>query len=179
MKREARSANHKGSLFKWIIALGWGLLVIGGVSLVGKAFEWWQRQQEILVQSEEQLRRMKGWLAVEEEVRSRRDQVLGPFAHLSKNEVGWVGLQAFQQAAEQQGISVAELKPVETPIQRERGGEFRLDAKIQGRLDQISQFLQKLPDFIPGVHLEDLQLMPSEGDQIQGLLRLRMGGQGR
>ncbi len=166
--------SKKNSVVVAGIALGWVLLVISGVRVLQWVSDAWRRQCEELVQAQEQLRRMHGWLAMEGEVASRHDQVLGPLAHLAGSDLSWMNLQEFQRVAQEQGLSLAEIKPLEIPGPKGQPSRWQLDAKVEGRLEQISVLLQKLPEFMPGVRLENLQLMPQDDGRVQGLLRLSL-----
>lgn len=109
---------------------------------------------------------------MEEEVAVQKNQVLGPFAQTQGGDLHWAALQAIEGAAQSQGLSVTELRPSQVPAQQGKPVMLRLDAKVEGGLDQVSGFLQHLPDALPGVRLDNLQLMPHRENQVQGLLRL-------
>lgn len=164
----------KRSFTTWSIAGAWALFVIAAVTLGDLGWGLWRRQNEGLRNAQERLSRLKGWLTVEEQVEERRNQLLGPFARAGNSDFSWLGLEAVQKAAQVRGLSVTELRPIQVPG---RGGQpptLRLDAKVEGRLDEMSSFLEQLPETLPGVRMEMLQIVPQEGDQVQGLLRLAL-----
>ena len=155
------------------IVLAWGLLVIGGARAAEGMWAFWQGQTEALFQAREQMRRIQGWIEKEEEVRALQRKTLKEFAQLSGSEVSWMNLQGFQQAAEAQGLSVTELKPTE--LSESKGpSSYRLDARVEGRLPQITAFLQHLPEAMLGVRIQNLQLNPQSEGQIQASLRLSL-----
>ena len=98
---------------------------------------------------------------------------LKEFAQLSGSEASWRNLHGFQQAAQQEGLSVTELKPTEL-IEPKGSSSYRLDAKVEGQLQQISALLERLPDVMMGVRIQNLQLIPQSEGQIQAHLRLRL-----
>ena len=167
-------STKKGSLAAGGIMVAWLTVVVLSVQGIEAAADFWRSRCKALVQAEVQVRRMKGWVAVGDKVRARRDEALGPFAHLSESEISWAHFQGFQQAAAAIGLSVGEIKPVETPGKKGSGPILRLDAKVEGSLEQVSALLEKLPDVMPGVMLENLQIMPRGGTGIQCLIRLRL-----
>ena len=171
--------NPKNSLVTVGFVVGWLIFVISGVRLVDTGLNFWRAQEESLGQAQEQFRRLSGWLSVEKKVAERRDQVLGPFAHSAETDLGWIGFQGFQELAKQQGVAVVELRPSRTPGYNRQPSRVQLDAKVEGQVQQLGEFLQKLPEIIPGVHLEDVQVMPQEGGRVQGLFRIRLQEVGR
>lgn len=159
------------------IVVGWSLFVMLGFQLIDKGIGLWQRHSEALDYARATLSRLQGWLTVNDEVATRHDFVLGPFAHKSNSDVAWVGFQGFQQAAQAQGLSVTEVRPSELTARPGSPPIFRLDAKVVGRVEQVSSLLTQLPDLIPGVRLMQLSISPHEGAQVQTLLRLDFSGE--
>ena len=153
-------------------AIGWVLLVVGIASAAPWGFGLWQGQQEQWRQARERLSRLKGWLALEEEVAARKNELLGPLAQAQGNDLHWAALQAIEEAAQARGVSLTQLRPFQAPALAGKPVMLRLDAKVEGDLGQVSGFLQHLPDALPGVRLDNLQLMPQRESQVQGLLRL-------
>ncbi len=151
------------------VAAGWGLFMVAAVSAFQWAAGFWKDQRAQLAQSQEQLRRMKGWLEVEPELQRRREELLGPFAGISDQDRVWASLQGLQKAASEAGVSVTELTPSENT---------RLDAKAEGSPDQLNQLLRKLPETLPGTRLDSLQLIPRDDGRVQGVLRLRLFKEG-
>ena len=157
-----------------LIAVGWLALVIGGVRLVEGATELWSRQSEELAAARQRLSRLHGWLTVEQEVTAREAEALGPLARSSRSELSWVGLEGLQGLAAAQGLSVQELRPSETAAEGRTPAVIRFDLRLEGGLAPIGQFLQQIPEKLPGVRLEGLQFLPREKGQVQALLRLRL-----
>ena len=137
-----------------------------------EGFGFWQRQTEELSSAKQRFARLQGWLEVQEKVAARHQEVLGPLAAASDANLSWVTLQGLQQAAQGQGLSVRELRPSQLPGQGRKPPILRLDLRIEGRLEQMGLFLQQIPDKIPGARLENLQFLPQEKGQAQGLVRL-------
>gem|GEM_PF-5762830 len=156
------------------IAAGWLLFVILGVRLVEVGFGFFEKQQEALAQTQEHLMRLKGWLLVEAQVTKRREEVLGPFARVPGGDWSWVTLQGLEQVAKEQSLTVTDLRPSELAGRGLTPTLLRLDAKLEGELAQISGMLRRLPEVMPGVKIESLQLMPQEGNRIQALVRLSL-----
>lgn len=157
-----------------LIAIAWLLGVILGVRLIEGGLQLWQRQKEDLAQSQEKLRRMHGWLSVESEVASRRNEILGPFAQVEKDELPWASLQKLQQLAQEQGLTITDLRPSQLSGGAGQDPIHRLDLKLEGALSQMNAFLKKLPESIPVAQLENLQMVPQEEPKVQMLLRLRL-----
>ena len=155
------------------IAVGWFFLILLAFRLAEAGVEIWRRQNEELSQVEEKLKRLYGWLNAEEQVRSRREEIVGPFSKANPEDLGWMVLQGFQDTAKAKEVSVAELRPSPIAGQGKQSPGLRIDARIEGRLEQITRFLQRLPEAIPGIRLDSLQLSPlSESQQAQGAVRL-------
>lgn len=157
-------------------AAAWLLLVIGGVRWVETGLTAWDRQSQALVRSRELLSRCGGWVAVEPEMTAARDRVMGPFVKVRERDLSWAALERFQQAGQELGMSVEELRPVRLPARSGEPSSFRLDAKVKGDSAAVSAFLRRLPDEIPGVRLEQLQVTPAEGGKLQLLVRLFFKG---
>ena len=147
------------------------ILLVRGVEL-GLGF--WQRQTETLANARQRFARLEGWLEVQEKVVTRHREVLGPLATASGANLSWVTLQGLQQAAQAQGLSVRELRPSQLPAQGQRPPMLRLDLRVEGSLQQMVAFLQQIPDKVPGARLENLQFLPQEAGQAQGLVRLNI-----
>jgi len=155
------------------IAVGWGLGVILLVRLGEGGYGFWQRQTAELLQAQGQLRRLQGWLEAEPMVKSRHQEVLGALSRAGQADLSWLCMQELQKEAQEKGLAVMEIRPTQIPRQAKRPPLLRLDVKLDGQLDQLSRFLQGLPEQIPGVRLESIQVIPRE-DHIQGLLQLQL-----
>ena len=158
------------------IGLGWALLVVLGAHGADLLLQAGRRQGEELAQKKERLARLEGWLGVEERVAARRKEVLGRFAQADGKEIGWVMLQGLQEAAQAQGLAITDLRPSQVKGQGKRKPVFRVDAKLEGELAQVDQLLQQLPQILPGVRLENLQLIPREGGKMQSVMRMEWAG---
>lgn len=156
------------------IVAGWGILVIAGVRGIDGAVNLWHSQNEELHQAQDQLMRLKGWLEVERTISKRLDEVLGPFARLSPSDYSWAAVSGLQHAAQEEGMTIRELRPSELPRQGRQPAVVRLDAKLEGELQKVANLLRRFPDLMPGVQLENVQLVPQEGSRIQVLLRLML-----
>ena len=156
------------------IASGWLMSVILLVFAGQDAVGFWNRQSEDLARSRERLSRLHGWLAVEQEIAGRETEVLGPLASVGRSDLGWVSLEGLQALAGAQGLSVMDLRPSETAGQGRKPGLLRLDVRVEGPVGQMGQFLQRIPDKMPGVRLESLQFLPQPKGQVQALLRLSL-----
>ena len=163
--------KKKPTLFSLGIVIGWGLGVILLVRLAEGGYDLWQRQTADLLQAQGQLRRLQGWLEAEPTVKSRYQEVLGVLSHAGQADLSWLCMQELQKAAQEKGLAVTDIRPTQIPRQAKRPPLLRLDVKLDGQLDQLSQFLQGLPEQIPGVRLESIQVIPRE-TRIQGLLQL-------
>ena len=154
-----------------LFAAGWALGVLLLVVSVQFGFGWWSSLQGELGLARERLGRFQGWLAVEPQVVSRREELLGSLGGVGELDFSWIALQNLQEVAKAQGLVVTELRPAQVGS---RGSLpiLRLDAKIEGGLAQMSRFLHELPQVLPGIHLDNLQLLPEEGEKVQGILRL-------
>ncbi len=161
-----------GNLLRRVLfTLSWGLGVLLLVISAQSGFGLWRSLQGELALAQERLGRFQGWLAVEPKVVGRRDEALGSLARARELDFSWVALQNLQEAAKTQGLGLTELRPAHV-TRRGSPPILRLDAKVEGGLAQVTGFLQQLPQALPGVHLDNLQLLPEEGGQIQGILRL-------
>ena len=165
------------SLRNFAVAAGWGLLVVGGLRLGESSFRFWERQQEMLQQAQERMRRLQGWIEARGKVEELRDKVLGPLAEQGGNDLSWVALQGLQQAAKEGGMVVTELRPSRISGERGGGTTVRLDAKLEAEAGRISLFIRRIPELMPGVQLESLQWVPLEKGKIQMLLRLGLAEQ--
>ena len=104
---------------------------------------------------------------------SRNAITLGRFAPAEPKDAGWLFLQGLQEAAQAEGLAITDLRPSQVKAQgKKRKALFRLDAKLEGDLAQIDRLLQGLPKSLPGVRLENLQLVPQEGGKVQGVMRM-------
>ena len=164
------------SVKKWVIVVGWGILVIVGVRLADGIFDFRQNQMKTLLLAREQLSRLQGWVQVQEQVRARREEILGPIAKNAGANSTWAVLQGLEQAAKEEGMSVAELRPTWIPAQRHVPAVLRLDEKLEGLLEKVGGLLQRLPKVMPGVEMENLQLMPLGENRVQVLLRIHLSG---
>ncbi len=153
------------------IAVLWFGLVVGGVRLAEAGIQFWQQQDGQLQLAKGKLSRLHGWIEVGEQVNSKRGELLGALRSGSV-DLNWVTLQGVQEVAEASGLSIDELKPLEALGRRNRSKRVRLDAKVVGPLNAIGQFLQRLPEAVPGVHLDSVRLTPAEEDRIQGVVRI-------
>lgn len=157
------------------IVAGWAVCVIVGVRLVDGGVILWRHQTEELTHVKEKLSRLQGWLLVEKEIAARREEIFGPLAHQTGDDIGWVCLRELQRVAREHGLTVVELRPSQVPAERGRPSFFRLHAKLEGEIKQMNNLLMKIPDAIPGVHLENVQFSPEQKDnQFQMLLQLAL-----
>lgn len=154
------------------IVLGWGILVVVAVQGLEAGVGIWKRRSEELDQAREQWSRLQGWLQAEDEISTERNKLLGAYAHRSEKEMGWAVLQDFQQMVQQQGLVVRELRPSQLLGLAHEPKRFRMDANLEGPIEQMNGFFQRLPDAIPGIRLESLQLVPQSNQRLQLLLRL-------
>lgn len=157
------------------VGLAWALLVVAGARGAETVIELSQRQQAELAQKRERMSRLLGWLEAEERVAARQKEVLGRFLLADGMEAGWVVLQGLQEQALAQGLSITELRPSQVKGQGKRKPLFRVDAKLEGELAQVDRLLQELPQALPGIRLENLQLVPREGGKVQSVLRVEWG----
>lgn len=156
------------------IVIGWGLGVVVAVRAGEQGLQLWRQKQEELRQSQEQLRRMLGWLETEQEITARWKEILGPLADVDSADWGWVALQGLQELVQAEGLGVEELRPSLVSGAVGRRPTVQLDAKLQGNLHQVSALLSRLPEKIPGVRLQSLQLLPKEGQTVQALIRIQL-----
>lgn len=155
------------------IAIGWALLVVGGVRGVEALLDLQRGQEQELQRQRERLMRLRGWLEVEERLLARRREVRGRFAAVDGKEMSWVAVQGLQEIAAQQGLAITDLRPSQVRGRGKKGEPvFRLDAKLEGQLQGFDQLLQQLPQLLPGVRLEGLQLSPMDNGQVQSILRM-------
>ena len=166
------SLNLRSSHKTVLIAAGWLFTVICAVHLGDRAIGSWNLRMEDLERTRERLSRLHGWLAVEQDLAAREEEALGPLAHSSRSELNWSCLEGLQSLARTQGLSVKELRPSETESQGNRPAVVLWDIRLEGPLDPLGQFLQQIPDKMPGARLESLQLLPQEKGGVQALLRL-------
>jgi len=164
----------KRPLTIWMMVIGWGLLVVAGVQGGQKGLELRKRQLEALTQAEETFSRLQGWVQVEKKVEARRNQLLGPLVQGPKADLSWVVLKGLQEVVKQEEMMVSELRPTWIPKQKDQPASLRLDAKIEGNLSQVSHLLRRLPEAMPGLRLESVQLMSQGEERIQTLLRIRL-----
>lgn len=158
------------------VGLAWALLVVAGARGAESVIELSRRQQEELAQKRERMSRLLGWLEAEERVAARQKELLGRFLLAEGEEAGWVVLQGLQEQALAQGLSITELRPSQVKGQgKKRKPLFRVDAKLEGELAQVDRLLQELPQALPGIRLENLQLVPREGGKVQSVLRVEWG----
>ena len=162
------------SLRRALLASGWMLAVMGLARAGEGAVELWNRRTEELNTARERLSRLHGWLAVEQEVTAREGDLLGPLVLADRSDWFWTGLESLQGLAAAQGLSVKELRPSETPGEGGHPAAVQLDVRLEGRPEQMGPFLRWIPEKMPGVRLEGLQLLPQEKGRIQVLLRLSM-----
>lgn len=167
--------NRRHPLVMTGLAAAWLVLVIGGVRLAGSGWEAWGRQSSALERSRELLRRYKGWVEVEPQVEAGRERVLGSFAGLKQRDLHWAALERFQETTRELGMTVAELRPTRLPARAGQPASFRLDAKVEGLPETVAALLRRLPDEIPGVGLEQLQVSPAEEGKLQVLIRISFG----
>ena len=158
------------------IGLVWALAVVAGARGVDLLVDLGRRQEGELAQKRERLTRLQGWLEVEERVTAQRKEVLGRFALAEGKDVEWVVLQGLQEVAQGQGLSITDLRPSQVKGQGKRKDFFRVDVKLEGDLAQVDRLLQGLPEVLPGVRLENFQLVPLEGGKAQSVLRVEWAG---
>ncbi len=168
----------KSALTTGVLLLAWGVAVFLTVRLAEEAVQFCRDRQERLSMEREKLRRFRGWLKSEEKVSARHQEVLGVFAQAEGKEWGWLGLQGFQEAAQKLNLTVTELRPSQIQGKRGQPVRFRLDSKVEGRVDQIGLLIPELGQRLPGVRLQQLQVAPLQKGQVQGLFRLEWGGDG-
>ena len=158
------------------IGLGWALLVVVGARGADLLLQASRRQGEELAQKRERLARLEGWLEAEDRVAARRKEVMGRLALSEGKEIGWAALQGLQEAAQAQGLSITDLRPSQVKGQGKKKLIFRVDVKLEGDLAQVDKLLQELPQALPGVRLENFQLVPQESDKAQTVMRLEWVG---
>ncbi len=158
------------------IGLAWVLVVAAGTRGVDLLMDFGRRQEKELAQKRDRLTRLEGWLEVEGKVVARWKETLGRFAPAEGKEVGWVILQGLQEAAQGQGLAITDLRPIQVKGQGKREAFFRVDAKLEGDLAQVDRLLQELPQALPGVRLENFQLVPLGGGKAQSVVRVEWTG---
>ena len=156
------------------IAIGWGLFVIVGVRVGESGFGLWKHKREALDQAQEQRGRLQGWLDVEKQLKERQEEVWGPFSRVARTDLSRAAFQGLQQVAQEQGVNVIALRPSHLPGQGRQPGILHLDAKIEGQMEQVSGLIRRLPESMPGVRLESLQLVPQGESHIQVFFRLSL-----
>ncbi len=164
------------------IALGWLVAVAAGARAADGLMEFERAQRQKLAQERNRFMRLQGWLEAQEEVAARRKETLGRFAQAEGKDAGWLLLQGLQEIAQAQGLSITDLRPSQPkggqaarPAGRGRkagGPLYRVDARLEGGLEQVDRFLQELPQVLPGIRLENFQVVPQEGGRVQSVVRL-------
>ena len=155
------------------LLLGWGLFVLISVRLFDVGFSLLAQQEKDLVQMQEQLRRLRGWLAVEGKLIQRREELVGSSTpEQGKRDRSWRSVENLQKLSQDNGVSIVELRPSWIPGQNGQARRLRLDLQVEGQVDRIGKLLQNLPQVIPGIHLESLQMIPRESGGVQGLFRI-------
>ena len=169
----------KSALTTVALLLAWGVAVILAVRLAEGAVQFCQDRHERLSMEREKLRRLLGWLEAEEKVAARHQEVLGAFAQVEEGEEwGWLGLQGFQEAAQNLSLRVTEIRPAQIQGKKGRPVRFRLDAKVEGSVDQLGLLIPELGQRLPAVRLQKLQMVPLQSGQVQGLFQLEWGSDG-
>ena len=156
------------------VALGWGILVILAVQGIQTGLNHWKMQNNELSQLKRRLVRLQGWLRVESQVRSHRDEVLGPFSSASSTDLGWLGLAKIEELAKTENLAVTELRPSRWTAPGKKEPQIRLDVKLEGEVERLGRFLKAVPERIPGVKLSALQIVPLEGARSQMIVRLAL-----
>jgi len=169
---------NRAGASRWLIALVWLAAVVGLARLGEVGFSAWALQRQTLSDARERLSRLTGWLAVEEEVRTREREWVGDLQGQVLSAIGWMGLEELQSLAREKEIVVLDLRPTELAGQGGRPAGLRLDLKVEGRIAAVGPFLQQIPERLRGVRLETLQLLPQAGGVTQALLRLHLRGDG-
>ena len=154
-------------------AAGWFILVVTVVHLGQGGAALWESSQENLTQAREQLRRLHGWTEVEERLASRRRELLGGFGETNLSDWSWTVLQGIQEEARMTNLQITELRPIQPPASPSARPFLRFDVKLEGPINSLNDFLRGLPEKVPGIRLNQLQLVRSPQEQrIQMLLRL-------
>lgn len=154
------------------IALGWLAAVAAAVWAGQGLMEMGRAQQNELSQKQEHLTRLEGWLGAEDQVAARRKETLGKFAQMEGADAGWLLLQGLQETAQAQGLSITDLRPSQVKGQKKRKPVQRVDAKLEGSLEQVDRFLQELPKALPGIRVENFQLVPQDGGRVESAVRM-------
>ena len=168
----------KSALTTVALLLAWGMAVFLAVRLAEGAAQFCRDRQERLSMEREKLLRLRGWLESEEKVAARHQEVLGTFAQAEGEEWGWLGLQGFQEAAQKLNLTVTELRPSQMQGKKGQPVRFRLDAKVEGSVDQMGLLIPELGQRLPAVRLQQLQVVPLQKGQVQGLFQLEWGSDG-
>ena len=164
------------SRFSWK-GLGVAALAAAGacgllMGIVGAAQLCLEKSRE-LAETRERVLHLRQWLKVKEQVALHQREALGPLVSSPDLEdAQWLWLSGLQEAARVHGLSVQELRPAEIQSGPKREGTLRLDVKVEGNLGQVGGFLTQLPDRVPGVCLEKLQIIPQGDGRGQCILRL-------
>ena len=171
--------SQRSMLTTAAISIGWVFFVIAVIFMGDRCLGLWRHGTEELANAQERSSRLQGWIKSEKQISAKRREVLGPFAQLEGSDPTWLVLGGLQQAAQAKGLSVTELRPSHIAGAGRQMPMLRLDVKIEGQMESIDGFLQQLPEKVPGIHLEQLQLMSRESGRIQSLLRLSVQERGQ
>ena len=156
--------------------LALGVAAVAGIVRLGDgAVRLWGKEQEILHLNRDRLSRLQGWVQSEEAITVRGKELFGPFGEVPVQEWDWMGLVKFQEIAQGMQLSVTELRPLPVQTRKGENPRFRVDAKVQGGADKIGTFIPELAARLPGARLVQLQVVPLQGGQVQGILRLEWG----
>ncbi len=158
------------------LVMGCFLLAVGSIHLIDVGISFWIRQKAEWEQARQQLRRLHGWVALREEISAQRAQLFGSAAQGPGMDPSWSVLQGFQSLAKDHGVEIRELRPAQRPATPTSGP--RLEAKVEGSPEQVVGLIRKLPEAIPGIRLETLQLVPLQENRAQAMLRIRVETQG-
>ena len=164
--------NPPVSLKNGAIALGWLVFVVLGIRLGAGVLEMWNDQSRGIAASQVRRSRLHGWLSVEQEVSKHREEALGPFAHAKPGDLAWIGLEGLQELARAEELTVTDLRPSEISGPGRKQPLLRMDLRVTGGLEKMAAFIGKIPDRLPGVRLESMQMIPEEKQGVQCLLRL-------
>ncbi len=128
-----------------------------------------------LSRAERQLGILRGWMNAEQEISAAHRRIFSQFPMAEGSDKSWAAMEGFQETAQAAGISLSEISPGSSTGEMGREPQLlRWEMKLAGDSQHLTDFFKKLPDRIPGIRMEQLQLGSPSAGQVQCLLRVSL-----
>ena len=99
-------------------------------------------------------------------------QALSYFSIVQGSDESLATMEGVQETAQSTDVSISGIQPSSLPGARMETRLIQWDMQLEGSSRHLSDFFRKLPERLPGIHMEQMKVSQRPNERVQCLLRL-------